>query len=353
MIFGVSRFRGLLPSSRFGKRPREGLARDPRGYAYNDGGISNQKLALLGLIIAADEEERPEDRTLFLPHICVKDQQNKSLSLLPFGKVFLEQIFLEFLHRWNVTVYDERPARIEVVPDADRVEVLGWDYFAKGAGHLTVLGRGAEDARQGIATDFVRALVPRLGTSRALRGLTRGLARVGVHTAAQMRIELDWSIYSRDTLRPLVGSDEDYFLSAEQIVGKIARTLPPSDEPIFVSGDESFLPAPRGEIASIVRAQTGRRIIWKADVLGDALCAALTPLHAALLDYETGLRMDQFVGNSRSTFANLAAFERSVRASPSHLRDYVYNLPGPTLGMRIDRGGEADPYAACGLERPA
>ena len=353
-MFGLSRSR--VTSSDRPARSREATSRRPIGYAYCDGGISNQKIALLGLIVAANQGSRPDERTLFLPHICVKDQQNKAMSLARFGEVFCEKTFSDFLRRWTIEAFEEAPERIEMIPEERRVEERGWTYFGKGGGHLGDLSRTPDAAHLGIAADFFRSLVPRLVRSRDFQRTLGKLRKRDVRTATQLRIELDWYLFSETSLKPTIGTREDYCIPAERIVAKIKASLPDAAEAVFVSCDEKFIFASRADITRHVLADTGCAILWKADLLGEAAAAAQTPLHASLFDFELCAAMPNFVGNSRSTFGNLATFERharfSHRAEGFAPRDFIYNLPGPVLGSRTDHGTQVDPHAACGLPGP-
>lgn len=77
----------------------------------------------------------------------------------------------------------------------------------------------------------------------------------------------------------------------------------------------------------------------------------MTALDASLIDFEIARTAEFFVGLSRSTFANLVSFERFCLAYSNKNRDFIYNLPGPTLGRRVDAGTSDDPFVACGISR--
>ena len=96
------------------------------GSEWNDGGINNQKLALLGLVIEASRN----DADIYLPSIYSKDISEKRSSIVQFEDVFWREPFEDFANRWNVKIL-EVPA---LVSYADRIERCGWNFFNSGAG---------------------------------------------------------------------------------------------------------------------------------------------------------------------------------------------------------------------------
>ena len=52
------------------------------GYAWNDGGLNNQKLALLGLMIEASRS----GAAVYLPQIYSKDQRDQRSGLFDFSE---------------------------------------------------------------------------------------------------------------------------------------------------------------------------------------------------------------------------------------------------------------------------
>lgn len=72
------------------------------GYAWNDGGLNNQKLALLGLMIEASRS----GSAVYLPQIYSKDQRDQRSGLFDFADIFCFDQFRDFATRWNVAIVD-------------------------------------------------------------------------------------------------------------------------------------------------------------------------------------------------------------------------------------------------------
>jgi hypothetical protein len=129
----------------------------------------------------------------------------------------------------------------------------------------------------------------------------------------------------------------------------VRNTLADTPAAIFVSCDEKYIFSPKSDIAEKVKAETGIKIVFKSDILSPEDFGKLRPIDASLIDFELAKISKVFVGLSRSTFANLIAFERFAGAYGDRHLDYVYNLPGDLCGQRTDRGIHHDPQKASSL----
>ena len=101
------------------------------GYDWNDGGINNQKLALLGLFVQALSSD---SRSVYLPRLYSKDQHDKRSSLHPISEIYDINLIQSFADRWGVSILSE-PNNIIY---ADRISRGGWEYFGIGAGAVGI-----------------------------------------------------------------------------------------------------------------------------------------------------------------------------------------------------------------------
>jgi hypothetical protein len=307
------------------------------GYEWNDGGINNQKLALLGLVVAAYEQSKP----LYIPKMFSKDQRETRSSLHEFGEIFDEQTFMTLLSRWGI-------ARVETptVEYADRIERNGWKFFDFGAWILGSAG-GAGNSQE-IVPDFFRSLVPLVTRSaHFLKICSSAFTELKLKVVNQLRIEEDWRIHCQYSLDPTIKHPEDYNLTAPAIIKKTNETLGVNE--VFVCCDERYIHIARKDLTKEVYEATGVKIYWKADFLPCDVVDDLTPIEASLIDFELAKLAKTFVGMSRSTFANLATFERYCRNHQDYREDYIYNLPSHRLGMRVDLGRAVNPLEVCGV----
>lgn len=313
------------------------------GYAWNDGGLNNQKLALLGLMIEASRS----GSAVYLPQIYSKDQRDSRSGLFEFSDIFWEDMFRGFAARWNVVISDSP----ESIVYTDRIERCGWNYFNSGAwniGHLRLTGLNAKD----ITADFCRSLRPRVANSALFQNIADQIFnKNSINTVVQTRYEEDWRIHSQYNLDPVLGGGEDYCISPSSIIMKVKNSLSDTGGRVYVSCDERYMPAHKEHMRQEILKATGIETLWKSDFLDEVTFNEMTPLDASLIDFEIARLSDRFVGLSRSTFANLVSFERFAVAYRNRNVDYIYNLPGPTLGKRVDAGTSDDPLVACGQSR--
>ncbi|TCL93130.1 hypothetical protein C8J38_103319 [Rhizobium sp. PP-WC-2G-219] len=313
------------------------------GYEQNEGGINNQKFAVLGLFVAAADSEALIDRQVYLPNIYSHDQRGERSSIHPFEDVFYLEPLLDFASRWAVEIVPQ-PKSIDYV---DRIERGGWRYFYRGTSAVNDL-HGTHSMSMSIAADFFRSLTPKVVSGSEFQKLSRFVYEEnGISVVSQMRIEEDWAHFSEYHVKPAAIENEDFFISAERIAEKIQNTLGSEHENYYVSCDERYLFQPKWEIAKKIKNKTGINVFWKSDFIDDATMSAMTPLASSLMDFEIAKLSETFVGLSRSTFANLVTFERFGRFYSDRARDYIYNLPGDRCGLRKDRGTRVDPREVC------
>lgn len=307
------------------------------GYGFVDGGLNNQKMALLGLFQAALEQSR----AVALPRMCILDHVGQSRNTVPLDTVFDIGKLADFADGQGIPL---------VEADASVAEQPGWPYHGKGAGCLSSYFRDrAHDAAYRFPVDFLRALVPLARSSYLLEKLAGDVfGQFGVSVVAQFRIERDWTDYAERELRPRYGGREDYSPHFERIVQKIRNTLPDA-RGVYVACDEAALPVATSFVRETCRAKFGVELLWKSDLLTAFERALLTPLQLSLLDFEMALRAPKFVGITRSTFSNMVTFEKYCLTGRAVTEHYIYNTDGDGLALRTDSGVYDDPRRATGV----
>ena len=311
-----------------------GVPENALSYAYNGGGVSNQKLALLGLFLKSFREG---PLRVVLPDFVIFDQVRFNYPRVAVKTVFEDGPLHDFATRHGIEVLDIPP----------RGDEGGWDYFHCGRDYLPYALLKSELGVDSIPCDFFRSLVPVIRNSRVLQHLAGEVfGRKRVRTVAALRIESDWATHAALRLATTVGEPEDYNPSFRDILGKIKNTLSDLESEIYVVCDEAALPVSKDEIRSVVKADLGIDLCWKSDLVSPDVLQALSILDRSLLDFEMAIAGERFVGLSRSTFSNLVSFEKYARTRSSVTTDYVYNLRGPRLGLRTDNGAFCEPALA-------
>lgn len=313
------------------------------GYEWNDGGINNQKLALLGLVIEASRNEQ----NIYLPSIYSKDIGDKRSAVFPFDEVFYREPFEDFARRWNVKIFESPPG----ISYADRIERCGWNFFNSGAwniSHLKVKGLDPTD----ITADFARSLRPKVTTSSLFSRIAASIFNAhNIDMVVQLRYEEDWRIHSQYTLEPLLGKNEDFCIAPDAILKKVSLTFADKPGMVYVSCDQKHMPLSKEDTKHQIFENSGIVTLWKSDLLTEEEYENMTPLDASLIDFEIARIAGRFVGLTRSTFANLVSFERFAVTLQNRKQDFVYNLPGETLGRRSDAGTADDPVVACSFSK--
>ncbi|WP_207179622.1 O-fucosyltransferase family protein [Methylobacterium indicum] len=295
------------------------------GYSYNRGGINNQKIALLGLFLAAVTEG---PRRVVLPDIVIFDQITFVHKRVPIATAFDVARLRDFAESVGVAILDRPPAGDEG----------GWDYFHAGERHIA--GAAASGTLDGdsLVARFFRALVPRARTSpdvSRLRDIAFG--RRSITHVIQMRIERDWDFHVQSRVDPDAGDNEDNRHTAESIARKFRATHPAAGSTIYVVCDEAALVEGKDEIRRSLRERHDIEAVWKSDLLPDLRPDDATLLDLSLMDFEIALASEFFVGTSRSTFSGMAALERFAQSGAVDNHS-IYNALGPTLATRHDRG---------------
>ncbi len=308
----------------------------PLAYEYNEGGLNNQKLALLGLFLEASSAGQP----LVLPSFYNLDHAGGARDVVPFGTMYDRDRFVSMLQGFGV----------EVVAGDAAPGSRGWEFFGAGAGHIATEVAARRMSPDSPSCAFFRGLVPVLREDPRVAPLHDWLrAREPAPTVVQMRIETDWQLFSAITLEPTVGSTEDYLPDFGEIIAKVINTFGSDLGEVYVVCDEASLPVPRDEIRRVALEVFGMSLRWKSDLLLPQFLDGLSVIERSILDFDMAVGADRFVGLTRSTFSNLATFERYCRTGAPVRRHYVYNIPGPKVLERHDNGAYAFADAAVRL----
>jgi len=304
---------------------------DVIGYGFNPGGLNNQKLALLGLFLAAFEKNVP----VVLPAMGVKDLVANTDLPVPLGEVFDMSRLTAFARRYGIALSQEDPAQFQT---------SGWEYFFHGAGRCgyEALNPNKPDAFSEMARDFLLNLVPVYRLGDIVNFLRKEIfGRLGVSVAAQYRIESDWVTYSAGTLKVTSLEPEDYLIPFNRITAKIANTISGTTQ-ILVICDEAAVMTPKAEMREVCQSELGIKLLWKSDFLSDGRRRNLTPLDLSIIDFDLGLTARHFVGISRSTFSNMVTFQKYLTLRQKNRNDYIYNNNSRSLDRRTDNGGHTD-----------
>lgn len=296
-------------------------------------GLTNQKIALIGLIHKALRDNTP----LVLPQIVSFHPQGGAHEFCNFDEIYqrapLEKVFDAF-----GIPYSNQQSH------AETENVDGWQCFWEGADRWGETGRAGMAALPDLTCQIIRHLVPAPLLSDCAKLLLAKVEAANIDCAIQMRIENDWQGYSADVLPTFSEKDEDYCPDFQGIMQKVVATLGKGLKKAYVLCDEGCLPVSKDIIREHVLDAFGIELFWKSDFLPSDLLKS--KLVSSILDFEVALHLSTFVGNSRSTFSCFVTFEKICRTLTAPTSHYIYNLPGPFLGKRRDNGAMMVPQQA-------
>jgi hypothetical protein len=304
--------------------PRQEEQKDVLGYFYNNGGLSNQKMALSGLLLAGVVRRE----AINLPYIHIKDQRIEDEWLARFDDVFEIDPILSFARQFDIP-------RVGAVPSGERG---GWPFFFAFGENLNRFDQPTVVRLLLIALISIRPRIVSDAKFLALKNFV--FASLGVQTTLQLRIERDWRHHAQGLL-PRVEGKDDIAIGFDEILRRTANTFPDL-RLAYVTADELSMPAPKEDIRAHALDRFGIRLIWKSDLIN---LAEFNPLDLSLIDFEIARYSSRFIGLSFSTFSNLLCLEKFASQRNSVAGHFIYNHPGEVLRERLDNGfalGSAD-----------
>lgn len=288
-------------------------------------GLTNQKIALIGLIFKALRDNKP----LILPQFMAYHPHHGQHDACDFDQIYQTPLLEKVFEAFSIP-YSGADASVE--PEM----VDGWQCFWEGADRWGEAGRAGKAAWPGLCAQIMRFLRPTKPLAELAEMLYTKLLANGVHHTLQLRIERDWQGYAADVLPTFAPQTEDYNLPFLDIVQKAKNTWGDEFKKAYVVCDEECLPTSKDAIRDYTKTALGVELFWKSDFLPASVLAS--NLISSMLDFEIALKTPVFAGNSRSTFSCFIAFETFCRTGARPQNQFVYNLNGPLLGLRQDTG---------------
>lgn len=297
------------------------------GYSHCNLDLSNQKLALLGLVQTALDRGA---RAIRLPALVpfMSHRPGSAGSPLAETRPFTDYYRLDALTRFMGMF------RLELIADADTNTEEPYGCFMTGASAVGLSGARGLSAQHGHICQFFSHLHPSVRVEEACAAIRKALySSLGIATALHLCIDSDLP-------------DDAAARACETILRKVQSWPDLARTPIYVAGDEQTLPLDKEQIRHMARSGYGLELVWKTDLLSDDALAGRNMLDLSILDFETALAAGTFIGTSRSTFSNLISFEKFCRQRANIQSDLIHNGAASSLAARRDNGVECDPALA-------
>src|SRR5579872_6573771 len=172
------------------------------------GGITNQKIALIGLLLQACERGYP----VVLPRLRVMDQLTRAHRPFDFADVFELSPMLAFCHRHGIAVRQREPHELP----------QGYDEFFWKTYHVVHdMPTNPNAWQSAFVLDLLRSLQPCIRAAFLTQALRKTFWAIDPGTiVAQIRLEEDWKLHCEKNLKGNVPADEENYLELAVILEK-------------------------------------------------------------------------------------------------------------------------------------
>ncbi len=286
-----------------------------------NGGINNQKMALMGLFAIAKDR----GAAVCLPEIVDFTPGVFEPNRRRFDKVFN----FDTLKFYFGSTSESHPSEIISASTA----------FQRGAELIHGI------ARQDVSSAILACrLLKSLSPMEAVLSAVACVQTIDIGAVVQLRVEKDWIHYAATRLAQRASSYELTSTDPMDILKRIVNSgVVEGDKAVYLCLDERNIDFDINDLKSWSQTSFNIELVLKSDLLRDRSLLN-SNANASLVDFHVAALADIFVGTSRSTFSNLVALRAAIDSSPSR-KDFIYNLQSGVVA-RFDAGVEAEPGAA-------
>ncbi|MEQ9889282.1 O-fucosyltransferase family protein [Pectobacterium zantedeschiae] len=302
------------------------------------GGLNNQKMIFLALLIEAIEKNAPIALPYFINFIAKK--RNKNLK----DKFYFSYTY-KFFHRDIdlFTVFDEKSANVFFskykikINNYTTSRYTGEKHnpdklFFKGESIVNEFLNNHDYKNRNIVIDFFKYFIPSAYMEKKIDYFTAHA--LPYDAVCQLRIESDWPLDIEDSWEKKPNSVNSTPLErCNHIFKKIKKTLP-SLKTIYITYDKSALTCSFKDIENLARDEFGFTLKEKNSAVNNELTPK-NALEASIIDFEIAARSNIFIGTDMSTFTSISAITKFCRDGYLPKDRYLYNLPGE--GLFLDK----------------
>ncbi|MBB2161279.1 hypothetical protein [Gluconacetobacter sacchari] len=292
-------------------------------YNGTDAGLTNQKIAIIGLSHRAMREKKG----IKLPPMVVFDPlQAEKGRRVPFSVLYNIENIVRVLESFSIPVKE--------FASGDDHDVDASECFWEGAERFGEIRTQGDAALYDLTCQISRSF----NLNNNILNLARPISECifgekKIDYCIQMRIEKDWESYSYSVLHR--HSSEDNFPTPLRILSKAKRKFGESLSSAFVMSDEKNMTIPKEDINKIAQNEVGVSLFWKSDFIDVSQYDSLT---LSMIDFFLASGARNFIGTSQSTFSCFAAFEKYCKTRQSVRGHYIYNGESGGIDERFDNG---------------
>ncbi|WP_350238437.1 O-fucosyltransferase family protein [Pectobacterium colocasium] len=298
------------------------------------GGLNNQKMIFLALLIEAIEKKSPIALPYFINFIANKSK--KSLK----DKVYFSYIY-KFFHRDIdlFTVFDKKS--MDAFFEKYNIKINNYitsrytgkklnpdKLFFKGESIVNEFIKNQNYEYRNIVIDFFKYLTPSKYMEDKIEYF---ISHAHPYDAVcQLRIESDWPLDIEDSWEKKPSEVNSTPLErCNHIFSKIKKTLP-SLNTLYITYDKSALTCSFEDIKKLAKDRFGFNLKEKHSAVNDEFNPK-NSLEASIIDFEIAARSSIFIGTDMSTFTSISAVTKFCRDGHPPKDRYLYNLPGKNL----------------------
>lgn len=315
------------------------MAESPISFVPLSGGISNQKFALVGLILTGIIEKRP----VVIPDLCQFNPAIKENDVVSIWSIF-DRTRLEAAIEEVGVVIQSRPASSCDLRDS-------WQLFSSSINDFADKKGKGNSLKSCVGLKILGNIVPENNLAKKVNIVTKSLENLEILHSCQLRIEIDWVSYCSKTLFQRHRWGEDIYIGFYGILKKISNTFGRTINSLYVSCDISNCLERQEYIREIALQRFGYRIYFKEDFIDANTLLEAGPLERSIIDFEAVVSTPNFVGLSRSTFSNTCALTKLARNQDSAWKHYIFNGLTSGVSQRFDDGVFASAAEAIAGER--
>ncbi|MBN3217964.1 O-fucosyltransferase family protein [Pectobacterium polaris] len=300
------------------------------------GGLNNQKMIFLALLIEAIEKNSSIALPYFINFIANKSKKNLR------DKIYFSYIY-KFFHRDIdlFTVFDKKSMDVffekynikinNYITSRYTGEKLNPDkLFFKGESIVNEFIKNQDYEYRSIVIDFFKYLTPSRYMEEKIEYF---ISHARPYDAVcQLRIESDWPLDIEDSWEKKPNEVNSTPLErCNHIFRKIKKTLP-SLKTLYITYDKSALTCPFEDIENLARDGFGLKLKEK-NTTAENEFSPKNALEASIIDFEIAARSDIFIGTNMSTFTSISAVTKFCRDGHPPKDRYLYNHTGKTLTL--------------------
>lgn len=293
------------------------------------GGLNNQKMILLALIIESIETNKKIRLPEFVNYVNKKTIKGfkKNIyynSVFPFKKkvdlfkVFDRNSFSFFLKKYNVDIEEDNQ---EIICQSEI-------FFFKGSEIINNTINNSSYIYRELTIDFFKHLIPSVYMKNKIDFFTE--QSLPYEAVCQLRIEDDWPLEVEDSWaerkEKITTSQID---RSRTIFKKIKNTLPEIRK-IYVTYDKNGLQCTFEEIASMAKNEFAFELKEKK-YLSNKIENPNGVLEASIIDFEIAVSAKKYIGTNTSSFSSLSALTVFCRNAENRSQRYLYNIEGANL----------------------